>query len=107
PVWREVKQLGKELGQLDQVCGSRVQAQVAIVLDWESWWALELPSKPSNRITQVEQLENHYRPLFAANIVADFVRPDGDLTGYRLVVVPNLYLVDDAGAVNLNNFVSG
>jgi beta-galactosidase len=84
-----------------------VRAQVGIVLDWESWWALELPSKPSTRISQIEQLEDYYRPLFAANIVADFVRPDGDLSGYRLVLVPNLYLVDDAGAVNLNNFVNG
>ncbi len=106
PVWREAKQLGQELKRLDQVCGSRVRAQVAIVLDWESWWALELPSKPSARVTQTDALEDYYRPLFDANIVADFVRPDSDLAGYRLVLVPNLYLVDDAGAVNLNNFVS-
>jgi len=105
PVWREVKQLGAELRRLDAVCGSRVQAQVAIVLDWNSWWALELPSKPSTRINQVEQLEDYYRPLFAANIVPDFVRPDSDLSQYRLVLVPNLYLVDDRGAANLNHFV--
>ena len=105
PVWREVKQLGAELRRLDAVCGSRVRSQVAIVLDWESWWALELPSKPSTRVRQVEQLEDYYRPLFAANIVADFVQPDSDLSGYRLVLVPNLYLVDDEGAASLNRFV--
>jgi len=107
PVWREVKQLGAELGRLDAVCGSRVEAQVAIVLDWESWWALELPSKPSARISQLEQLEDYYRPLFAANIVPDFVRPTSDLSRYRLVLVPNLYLVDDEGAANLTRFVHG
>lgn len=106
PVWREVKQVGAELRRLDAVCGSRVQAQAAIVLDWESWWALELPSKPSARIRQVDQLEDYYRPLFAANIVCDFVRPDADLSGYKLVLVPNLYLVDDSAAANLNHFVS-
>jgi len=106
PVWREVKQLGAELRRLDAVCGSRVKAEVAIILDWHSWWALELPSKPSTRIRQVEQLEDYYRPLYDANIVADFARPDSDLSGYKLVLVPNLYLVDDAGAANLNRFVS-
>src|SRR4029077_19607651 len=105
PVWKGTKKLGQDLRALDAVCGSRVQARVAIVLDWESWWALELPSKPSIRVKQVEQLEDYHPALFAANIVADFVRSDSDLSGYRLVLVPNLYLVDDAGAANLNHFV--
>jgi beta-galactosidase len=105
PVWREVKQLGQELRGLDAVCGTRVKSEVAIVLDWESWWALELPSKPSNRVRQVDQLEDYYRPLYGANVVPDFVRPEHDLSGYKLVLVPNLYLVSDEGAANLNEFV--
>jgi beta-galactosidase len=105
PVWREVKQIGHELRGLDAVCGTRVKSEVAIVLDWESWWALELPSKPSNRVRQVDQLEDYYRPLFGANVVPDFVRPEHDLSGYKLVLVPNLYLVSDEGAANLNDFV--
>jgi len=105
PTWQEVKQLGRELRGLDPVCGSRVRSDVAIALDWESWWALELPSKPSSRVSQVAQLEDFYRPLFGANVVPDFVRPEHDLSGYKLVLVPNLYLVGDEGAANLNEFV--
>jgi beta-galactosidase len=105
PVWREVKQLGQELRGLDAICGTRVKSDVAIVLDWESWWALELPSKPSNRVRQVDQLEAYYCPLYGANVVPDFVRPEHDLSGYKLVLVPNLYLVSDEGAANLNEFV--
>jgi beta-galactosidase len=107
PVWREVKQLGNELKGLDAVCGSHVHADVAIALDWESWWALELPSKPSTRIKQIDMLEDYYRPLFAANVVPDFARPEHDLSGYKLVLVPNLYLVGDEGAHNLSEFVRG
>ncbi len=105
PVWQEVTRLGQELRGLDAVCGSRVRAEVAITLDWESWWALELPSKPSNRVEQVGQLEDYYRPLFGTNVVPDFVRPEHDLSGYKLVLVPNLYLVSDEGAANLSEFV--
>ena len=105
PVWKEVKQLGQELRGLDAVSGSRVNADVAIVVDWESWWALELPSKPSIRIRQESQLEEYYRPLFAANVVADFARPADDLSRYKLVLVPNLYMVGDEGAAALNSFV--
>jgi beta-galactosidase len=105
PTWREVVQLGAELRGLDALRGSRVPADVAILFDWESWWALELPSKPSNRIQQVAQLEAFYRPLFEANVTADFARPTDDLSRYKLVVAPSLYLVSDAGAANLAAYV--
>jgi len=107
PTWREVVRLGAELRELDAVCGSRIRADVAILLDWESWWALELPSKPSNRIQQLEQLEAFYRPLFEANVTVDFARPGDDLSGYKLVVAPTLYLVSDAAAANINSYVEG
>jgi len=103
--WHEVSRLGNELKRLDAVCGSRHQARVAILHDWESWWALELPSKPSTELRWMDQLQAYYRPLFESNVLADFVHPAGDLTGYRLVLVPNLYLVGDAAAANLRHFV--
>ena len=107
PTWHEVKQLGAELRGLDDVCGSRVQSEVAILLDWESWWALELPSKPSARVELIDQLEGYYRPLFGGNIVPDFARPGDDLSLYKLVLVPNLYLVGDDAVAAINAFVEG
>lgn len=103
--WHEVKRLGNELTRMQQVVGSSVHADVAILLDWESWWALELPSKPSNRVRQIEQIEAYYRPLFDANVTVDFARSTDDLSGYRIVLAPNLYLVTDEAAANLVGFV--
>ena len=105
PAWLESKQLGDELKRLDSVCGSRHRAQVAILHDWESWWALELPSKPTTELRWMDQLRAYYQPLFDANVTTDFAHPEGDLSGYRLVLVPNLYLVSDRGAANLERFV--
>ena len=106
PTWHDAVKLGRELGGLDPVVGSRVRAEVAILLDWESWWALELPSKPSNRVVQLEQLEAYFRPLFETNVTVDFAHPEADLSGYKLVIAPSLYLVTDAAAANLDRFVS-
>jgi beta-galactosidase len=89
PASRETRQLGSELRRLDTVTGSRVQSAVALLFDWDSWWGLELPSKPSTHLKQVEQLETYYAPLFDSNITADFARPTDDLSHYRLVLVPN------------------
>jgi beta-galactosidase len=105
PVWAEVKQLGQELRGLDAVGDTTVGSEVAILIDWESWWALELPSKPSNRVQQLPMLEAFYRPLYEANIGVDFAHPGADLSRYRLVIAPCLYLVSDDAAANLEHFV--
>jgi beta-galactosidase len=104
--WREVAELGAELARLDDVVGTRVPAEVALVFDWESWWALEIASKPSHDLLLLEQVAAWYRPLWERNLAVDFVRPDGDLSRYRLVVVPNLYLVSEAAAENLVRFAA-
>ena len=106
PTWREVVQLGAELRRLDDVCGSQVPAEVAIVVDWESWWALELPSKPSSLLRALDQVRGYYRHLFDANIVVEFAPSVRDLSKYKLVLVPNLYLVSDEGAANLDRYVA-
>jgi beta-galactosidase len=104
-VWREVTGLGADLGRLAPVAGRPVPAEVALLLDWESWWALELDSHPS-RLHLVELLREFYRPLFEAGVNADFAHPESDLSPYRLVLVPALYLVSDAGAENVGRFAA-
>ena len=104
-VWREVVGLGADLGRLAPVAGRPVPAEVALLLDWESWWALELDSHPS-RLRLVELLRAFYRPLFEGGVTADFAHPESDLSRYRLVIVPALYLVSDAGAENVARFVA-
>jgi beta-galactosidase len=104
-VWREVAGLGADLGRLERVAGSPVRAEVALLLDWESWWALELDSHPS-RLRLVELLSEFYRPLFEAGVNTDFAHPESDLSAYRLLLAPALYLVSDAGADNVRRFAA-
>jgi beta-galactosidase len=106
-VFREVSDFGAELSRLVPVAGSRVPAQAALVLDWPSWWASELDSHPSADFRLQDALLAHYGPLWRAGVATDLVRPDADLGAYRLVVVPNLYLVGDAAVERLNSFVAG
>ncbi|RSM62263.1 beta-galactosidase [Kibdelosporangium aridum] len=101
--FREVSALGAELQQYSEILGTQPTNEVALILDWDSWWALELDSHPSTVLTQTGALLSHYKPLFEANIGCDVVHPNADLSKYKLVVVPNLYLVKDAA--NLNNYV--
>jgi beta-galactosidase len=106
PLWRDVTRLGADLGALRELRGSRVAPDVAIVWDWECWWALEQECRPSCDLDYVDRIATHYERLWHAHLTADFVHPEADLAGYPLVVVPNLYLASPAAAANLAAYVA-
>ncbi len=103
----EVSALGAELARMSGVLGSTVDASVALVTDWSSGWAMQGNSLPSADLSLEETNLAHYRPLWQANLATDVVAPEVDLSGYRLVVVPNLYAVDAAVAARLVEYVRG
>ncbi|NUP50280.1 MAG: beta-galactosidase [Catenulispora sp.] len=105
--WRETVRLGAELKLLAEVAGSRSQSAVAIVLDWNSWWALEAEDHPSARVRLKEQILSWYAELYARNVAVDFVPPDAEPAGYRLVLAPNLYSVSRENAGRLAEYVRG
>jgi beta-galactosidase len=105
--FREVRALGQELATVPELAGTRVRAEVALLHDWESWWGLELDSHPSDDLRLMDAHLAHYAPLFDANITCDVVHPARDLSGYKLVVVPNLYLLEEPVAANLRRYVDG
>lgn len=103
--FREVADLGAELGGLTGLLGSRVEADAALLMDWSSGWALENDAHPSADLTQREASLSHYRPLWERGITVDVAHPNADLSRYRLVVVPNLYLVGEDVAARLVEYV--
>lgn len=100
-VWREVVALGAALKKLAPVRGSRVKSRVAIVFDYEAWWASEIDSKPSQDVKYLDVLRAFHRSLFLRGIAADLVHPSASLEGYGLVLVCTLYSVTDAAAANI------
>ena len=93
-VFREVVQLGHELKQLSALTATTNHAEVAIVFDWDNWWALELDSHPSADMN-IMKFAPYYAALYLAGHTVDFVPSTvslDKLRQYKLVVVPNLYL---------------
>ena len=106
-VWREVTALGNVLTAATKadLRGTTVLADVALLFDWQVWWATELDSHPSVDVTYLDQVHAYYRALWRAGVTVDVVAPGADLGNYRLVVVPTLYLVDDTVAPALQRHV--
>jgi beta-galactosidase len=105
--FREVTALGEALRQLGEVAGSRVQADVALLHDWEAGWACDLGSHPSAAVRYLDAGLRWHRAVTELGATADVVHPAADLSGYRLVIVPTLYLCSDATATALEEYVRG
>lgn len=106
-LWREVVELGGLLERLGEVAGSRVQSSVALVWDWQAWWACELDSHPSVDVRYPDRARALHEALWELGVTVDVVAPGAELAGYDLVVVPTLYLVDDAVGPWLDAYVRG
>ncbi|HET7388989.1 MAG TPA: beta-galactosidase [Nocardioidaceae bacterium] len=104
-VWRDVVGLGANLAALTEVTGSRVVCETAIAWDWVSWWAGDLDAHPSSDLRYLDQVRAHHAALWRAGVTADLVHPAGDLSAYKLLLVPSLYLVGEEAAANVRDFV--
>lgn len=102
-VWRDTEKFGAELALLDEVIGTRVEARVAIMFDWDSWRTLEQEAVPA-QISYAHGILDWYREFYDRNLVVDFVHPASDLGAYSLVVVPSLFVATAAAAANLDAF---
>jgi len=104
-VWREVVELGEALGRLDEVRGSRVAADVAILWDFESFWAQDLEWRPSVDVSHADQIRAFYERTWRDGITVDFALPGHDLSAYKLVIAPAQYLLSAEDAAALTRYV--
>ena len=105
-IFREISQLGGELKKLGGQClDGRTSSKVGFLFGWNNWWALELASGPTADMDYLKQVNRYYRPFYDRNIPVDFLKPDSDFSGYEILVLPLLYLVNDELAEKLRRFV--
>lgn len=104
--FQDVKAMGQLLERIDAVTQSDVHAQVALVFDWENRWAIDDAQGPRNKgMHYVEQVQAHYRALWRMGISVDIVDEECDISGYKLVIAPMLYLLREGFEEKLKAFV--
>lgn len=106
-VWREVVALGETMRRLGEVAGTSPRPVVALLLDYESWWAVERGSMPLAEMSYLDRALAVYGALWDAGVEVDVRAPGQDLDGYRLVIAPTLHLVRDADAARISAYVDG
>lgn len=97
-VFREVSELGAVCARLEEVLGSRVDAPVALLWDHASVRAATLQAVPSTAVDPGQVAHDLHAALRASGVTCDVVHPGADLSRYRVVLVPTLYLCTDEAA---------
>ncbi len=104
--FRDATALGETLEKLAPVVGSKVlPSQVAVIFDYESWWASSQPFLPSSLVDHHAQALDWYTALLDTGVRVDVVSPDDDLSGYKVVVAPLLHMVPPALASRITTAV--
>ncbi|WP_223772760.1 beta-galactosidase [Streptomyces sp. 135] len=105
-VFRAVTGLGRTLEALAPVTGAtREPARVAVLFDWESWWASEQDSHPTSVLDYHQEALDWYSALLALGIRADVVTTRCDPDTYDLLIAPVLHVIPETLAKDLTRYV--
>ncbi|MFI9772994.1 beta-galactosidase [Streptomyces sp. NPDC052415] len=104
-VFRAVAALGATLKTLAPVAGSeRETASVGILYDWDSWWASEQDSHPTELLDYRQEALDWYSALLALGIRTDLITTRNDISRYQVVVAPVLHVVPAELAKELTRY---
>lgn len=98
---QELKRVGPRLANVER------RNQAAILYSIDSFHGIDF-MRFDDRVSYMTVLHQLYRTLYRLNVGVDFVFPETeDLSRYKLIVVPPLYIADDALLRRLAEFVRG
>jgi len=105
-VFRDVADVGKILEKLDDVVGTTVRPEVALIYDWENRWAIEDAQGPRQEKKDYQQTcQKHYKAFWKRGIPVDIINMDCDFSSYKLLIAPMLYMVRPGVAERMEEFV--
>lgn len=105
-VYREVAKLGEELHRLgDAFLEGRTPAETAIVFDWDNWWAVEYSAGPSILMKYLDAVRDYYSAAFEQNVPVDIISVKDDLSPYKVVIAPLLYMTKEGYAEKITAYV--
>jgi beta-galactosidase len=105
-VFKDVTEVGTVLSKLDEIIGTTVEPEVAVIFDWENRWAINDAQGPRNCGMKYEEtVKEQYKPFWTKGIPVDVIDMDCDFSKYKLLVAPMLYMVRSGVAERIEKFV--
>lgn len=106
-VFEDVKQLGISLEKLDEICGTKTYAKVALIFDNKNSWAISNASGFINADKQyMKTCLQHYKSFWKRGVDVDIISTGEDLSRYDLVIMPMLYSVTQEQIDRIERYVA-
>jgi beta-galactosidase len=106
-VFQDVAEVGRTLRQIVSVLGTSVQAEVAIIYDWQVRWGIDSAAGPRAQGRDYPgACIGQYRPFWQWGIPVDVINSLQSFEGYRLLIAPMLYMLRPGVAERLEQFVA-
>lgn len=102
---QQVRRIGAELARLASVAAEPSRPRIALVFDWESWWAMQDPGIPTQRLDPVALLQQWHRPLWERGLQVDVVPVDRISDQHALVLAPCVHLLADQDLARLRGLI--
>ncbi|MCR5452549.1 MAG: beta-galactosidase [Lachnospiraceae bacterium] len=107
-VFREVSDTGSTLKDISKIAGAKTHAKVALIHDVENRWAMEKSAGPRNcGLGYYDAVMKAYKGIKAAGLDVDVVSMDHELSDYKLIVCPMLYMLRNGVEEKLRAHVKG
>lgn len=105
-VFKSVAKTGSILKQIEEVCGTRTESEVAVIFDWENMWAVD-EAYGFSKLTKnyYDTCYECHRVFWNHGVNCDIVSRNADLSKYRMVVAPMLYMADEKTIASLESYV--
>ncbi|MDQ1914238.1 beta-galactosidase [Paenibacillus sp. GD4] len=105
--YHEVKEAASDLKRLSGLLEeTEVRCDTAVLFDYDSLWALKI--KPVHKqFSWISHAQQWYEQLTRLGIGANVISAQADLSRYRLIVVPSLFLTDDGLQQKLKDYAEG
>jgi beta-galactosidase len=78
-----------------------------VLVDAASRWALETRGLPSPHVRHLDVARAAHAALWRSGVGCDIAPPGADLSRYRLVIVPAVYLLSQEAAASLRAYTAG
>lgn len=105
-VFREVARLGERLEKIaPKVIGTCNRPQIAMIFDWENWWAVEDARAIDNNLKYLDVVLDFFRPLWELGIDVDMIDMEGELDTYQVVIAPINYMYRKGYVEKVRSFV--
>jgi len=105
PIYSEISRIGSDFERAAAALnGTKPVAQVALLLSYDSRWAIDF--QPHNKnYDQLDVLLGYYRPLRDEQLTVDLIDADAPLDDYKLVMAPSLNVISADLAAHLLAYV--